>query len=219
VPERTAETDRYIAKSAPFAKPILEYLREIVHEAAPGVTEEVKWSRPFFVYKGVILGNLSAFKAHCSFGLWGSEIAQVLQDDGLSKGEGMGSFGKITDLKDLPPRKKLLSYVQLAARSLDAGTRTTAYTRTRPRVAKADVPVPEALAAALKKNKAAGKAFETMSPSCRKEYNVWIADAKRDETRDKRVATAIEWIAEGKSHNWRYETKTKSSSQRVAALR
>jgi uncharacterized protein YdeI (YjbR/CyaY-like superfamily) len=117
----------------------------------------------------------------------------------------MGTFGKITSLKDLPPRKKLLNYIRVAAKAVDDGVRTKSITRPRPQVVKAEVAVPEALTAALKKNKAAAKNFETMSPSCRKEYCVWIADAKREETRDKRVATAVEWIAEGKSRNWKYE--------------
>jgi len=203
--ERLSEVDFYIAKSPEFAQPVLELLRDSMHEGAPGVVEEIKWSRPFFVYKGVILGNISAFKAHCSFGLWGKEIGAALRADGMAQGDGMGTFGKITSLKDLPPRKKLLNYIRVAAKAVDDGVRTKSITRPRPQVVKADVAVPEALTAALKKNKAAAKNFETMSPSCRKEYCVWIADAKREETRDKRVATAVEWIAEGKSRNWKYE--------------
>jgi uncharacterized protein YdeI (YjbR/CyaY-like superfamily) len=216
-PKRLAEVDRYIANAAPFAQPILTYLRDIVHEGAPGVVEEIKWSRPFFVYHGVILGNISAFKAHCSFGLWGNEIAAAMQDDNHAKGDGMGTFGKLTDVKQLPPRKKLLAYLRLAAKAIDDGVRTTAFTRPRSQVVKAEVAVPESLAAALSRNKAAAKIFATMSPSCRKEYSVWIASAKRDETRDKRVATAIEWIAEGKSHNWRYEVADVSRKTSVKA--
>jgi hypothetical protein len=165
----------------------------------------MKWSRPFFVYKGVILGNMSAFKEHCSFGLWGKEIGAALHADGLVQGNGMGTFGRLTSVKDLPPRKKLLSYLRTAAAAVDDGVRTKSFTRPRTSVVKAEVPIPDALAAALKKNKAAATAFAAMSPSCRKEYCTWIADAKRDETRDKRVATAIQWIAEGKGRNWKYE--------------
>jgi hypothetical protein len=200
-----AAVDAYIGKSAAFAQPILEYLRDVVHEGAPGVVEEMKWSRPFFVYKGVILGNLSAFKAHCSFGLWGKEVGDALRADGMVQGNGMGTFGKLTDVKQLPARKKLVGYMRVAAKAVDDGERTKSWTRPRSRVVKAEVVVPEALAAALKKNKAAGKVFETMSGSCQKEYCEWIADAKREETRDKRVATAMEWIAEGKARNWKYE--------------
>ena len=196
--------DLYIAKSQGFAQPILHHLRELVHEAAPGVTEEMKWSRPFFIYHGIILGNISAFKQHCSFGLWGSEVAEALRADGVASSDAMGTFGRITSLEDLPPRKKLLAYIKNAAKLIDEGTRTKSLVR-QPRVAKPEVEVPAALSAALKKHKAVGKLFDAMSPSCRREYIDWIADAKREETRDKRIATTIEWVAEGKSRNWKYE--------------
>lgn len=204
MPTVNAAVDAYIAKSAPFAQPILMQLREVIHEAAPEVEEVIKWSRPFFMYRGVILGNLSAFKGHCSFGLWGTEIAEILRADGVASSEGMGTFGRIASVGDLPPRRKLVGYVKQAAMMIAEGTRTTSMP-SRPRVAKSAVEVPEALAAALRKNKAAAKQFEVMSPSCRREYSEWIAGAKREETRDKRVATALEWIAEGKSRNWKYE--------------
>ena len=211
MPTVNAAVDAYIAKSAPFAQPILIHLREVVHEGAPDIEEAMKWSRPFFIYRGVILGNISAFKEHCSFGLWGTEIAEILRAEGIASSEGMGTFGRVTSLKDLPPRKKLVSYVKQAAKMIDEGVRTKSLSM-RPRVAKLPVEVPEALTAALKRNKAAAKKFEAMSPSCRREYSEWIADAKREETRDKRIATALEWIAEGKSRNWKYE---KSSAWQV----
>jgi uncharacterized protein YdeI (YjbR/CyaY-like superfamily) len=202
---RIPAVDFYIAKSASFAKPILLYLRDIVHDAVPEVSEEMKWSRPFFVHRGVILGNIAAFKEHCSFGIWGAELAEKLRTDGVASAEGMGTFGRITNVKDLPARKQLIGYLKGAAKLIDEGTRTKAWER--PKVVKAEVEVPDALAAALKKNKAAAKSFEAMSPSCRREYVEWIADAKRDETKAKRVETAIEWIAEGKSRNWKYEKR------------
>jgi uncharacterized protein YdeI (YjbR/CyaY-like superfamily) len=123
----------------------------------------------------------------------------------MAQGNGMGTFGKITDVKQLPPRKKIVDYIRVAAKAIDDGIRTKSFTRRRTQVVKAEVAVPEALAAALKKDKAAAKNVETMSPSCRKEYCVWIADAKREETCDKRVATAVEWIAAGKNRNWKYQ--------------
>ncbi len=204
MPTVNAAVDAYIAKSAPFAQPILIHLREAVHAGAPDVEEAIKWSRPFFMYRGVILGNISAFKEHCSFGLWGTEIATILLADGIASSEGMGTFGRIASLKDLPPRKKLLSYIKQAAKMIDEGVRTKSLSM-RPKVAKAPLEVPEGLIAALKKNKAAAKKFEAMSPSCRREYSQWIAEAKREVTRDSRIATALGWIAEGKSRNWKYE--------------
>jgi len=201
------EVDKYVAKAAPFAQPILKHLRAVVHEGAPGVAEQIKWSRPFFVYEGVILGNISAFKEHCSFGLWGAEMAQQLRSEGVASSEGMGTFGRITKVEDLPPRKQLVGYVKEAARKIAEGERTKSIDRPKPpaRVAKAEVAVPEALVAALKKNKSAAARFDAMAPSCRKEYCVWIAEAKREETREKRVAQALEWIAEGKNRHWKYE--------------
>jgi hypothetical protein len=200
---RTVAVDAYIAKAGGFAQPVLAYLREAVHAGAPGVEEAMKWSMPFFVYKNVILGNMAAFKAHCSFGLWGPEVVGVLRGEGVAQGGSMGSFGKITSVEDLPVRKKLVEFVRLAAKAIDDGERTKAWSR--PKVAKAEAAVPDALAAALKKNKAAAKSFAAMTPGCKREYCEWIAEAKREETREKRVATAVEWIAEGKARNWKYE--------------
>lgn len=195
--------DVYIAKSADFAQPILTYLRDIVHEAIPDIQEEMKWSRPFFVHRDVILGNISAFKQHCSFGLWGAEIATVLREDGVASGDGMGTFGRITSIKDLPSRAKLLSYVKNAAKLVEEGSRTKSLER--PRVAKPAMEIPEALEVVLKKNKVAAQQFQAMSPSCRREYSEWIAGAKREETRAKRVVQTLEWISEGKKLNWKYE--------------
>ena len=200
------KVDAYIAKASPFAQPILLHLREVVHQAAPDAVEEIKWSRPFFLHRGVILGNMSAFKQHCSFGLWGTENAQALRADGVASAEGMGTFGRITSVQDLPPRNKLVAYVKQAAKLIDDGIRTTSIAP-RQRVAKAEVEVPAALEAALQRDKTAAKKFAAMSPSCRREYTEWIADAKRPETLQKRVATALEWIAEGKSRNWKYESR------------
>ena len=201
---RMDAVDGYIQKAGEFAQPVLEYVREVMHAGAPGVVEEMKWSRPFFVYNGVILGNMAAFKAHCSFGLWGPEVGAVLQKEGAAQDNGMGTFGKITSVDDLPSRAKLVRYVKLAAKAIADGERTKAWSR--PKVVKAEAEVPEALAAALKKDKVAAKKFEAMTPGCRREYCQWIAEAKREETREKRVATALEWIAEGKSRNWKYES-------------
>jgi hypothetical protein len=214
---RIVAVDAYINKAGEFAQPVLEYVREVVHAGAPGVVEAMKWSMPFFVYQGVILGNMAAFKAHCSFGLWGQEAVGVLRADGVAQGGNMGSFGKITAVKDLPSRTKLVGYVRLAAKAIDEGTRTKAWSR--PKVAKAEAEVPEALVAALKKHKAAGKKFEAMTPGYRREYCQWIDEAKREETREKRVATAVEWIAEGKSRNWKYESSCADGGRLRAAGR
>lgn len=196
--------DAYIAKAAPFAQPILWHVRELVHKAVPGAGETMKWSMPFFMYKGIILGNMAAFKQHASFGLWGEAITAKMRADGVASGEAMGSLGKLTTLKDLPNDKQLRAYLKEAAAAIDAGTRTKSYSRP-PRAAKPELEVPAELTAALKKNKAAQKTFESFAPSCRREYVEWVAESKREETRAKRIAQAVEWMAEGKRRHWKYE--------------
>lgn len=64
---------------------------------------------------------------------------------------------------------------------------------------------PSALAGALRKNKRATQYFDAFSPSQRREYIEWIDDATRDDTKVKRIAQAIEWIADGKGRNWKYQ--------------
>jgi uncharacterized protein YdeI (YjbR/CyaY-like superfamily) len=156
---------------------------------------------PFFVYKGQLMGNIAAFKQHCSLGFFGPAMAEVLKKDGLGDANGMGSLGKITSVKDLPADKILVGYVRQAAALIDGG-------KTMMREKKAAKPaaeVPAELTVALKKNKAAAKVFAEFSPSCKREYVEWIAEAKRAETKEKRVAQAVEWIAEGKQRHWKYQ--------------
>jgi len=199
--------DVYIAKSKPFAQPILVHLRELVHKACPTVVETMKWSRPFFEYKGVILGNMSAFNEHCSFGFWGEEIAAVLREANLLQPDAMGSLGRLTRVEDLPAHKQMLSLLRQATTFIDSGQYTSPIAA-RHKVAKApaaSVEAPPEFTIALKANKKASAAFAALSPSCKREYVEWIADAKRAETRDKRIATAIDWIGEGKQRNWRYQ--------------
>lgn len=202
---RLPAVDAYIAKAKPFAQPILNRLRDAIHAVVPDVEEAIKWSRPFFLYKGVILGNISAFKEHCSFGLWGTEMVQTLREGGVDSKQGMGSFGRLTSAADIPPQAELESFIRKAAELISEGTRTKSIHRVAKPTPRAELAVPEALALALKSNKTAAARFAELSPSCRREYAEWIAEAKREETREKRVATALEWIAEGKSRNWKYE--------------
>lgn len=202
--EFNPKVDAYIAKAQPFAQPILSHVRELVHKACPEVEEAIKWSMPFFVLRGVILGHMAAFKQHCAIGLWGPEMNAILNEAGLHSENGMGSLGKIASLKDLPADKKMLGYYRQAAELILSGQRT----KSLERPTKAPKPAPEVpaeLSAALKKNKAAAKVFAGFSPSCQREYRDWITEAKRPETKEKRVAQAVEWIAEGKQRNWKYQ--------------
>jgi uncharacterized protein YdeI (YjbR/CyaY-like superfamily) len=203
---RDARIDAYIGRAKPFAQPILIHIREMMHKAAPDLNETVKWGMPFFELHGVILGNMAGFKQHCSLGLWGPEMHAILGNDGAKSNEAMGTFGRIESLKDLPADKVLLGYFKQSAGFVTSGERTTSLVRKpKPKAVKAAVEAPPELAAALKKNKVAAKVFEEFSPSCKKEYVEWITEAKRDETKQKRVAQAVEWMAEGKQRNWKYQ--------------
>ena len=201
------KVDAYLAKAKPFAQPILTHLRELVHKACPEVQETIKWSRPFFEYHGAILGNMSAFKEHCSFGFWGVEIGEVLREAKAVRGDAMGSLGRISNLKDLPSDKLMLGWIRQAGGFVDSGDYTSpiAARNSVVKPAKEAVKMPAEFAGALKKSKKAATAFAAFSPSCKREYVEWIAEAKRPETRDKRIATAVEWIAEGRQRNWKYQ--------------
>ena len=190
--------DAYIAKSASFARPILEHLRALVHEACPTVDESLKWSMPFFSYKAAPMCMMAAFKQHCSFGFWLSK-----EVTGGSDEDGMGQFGKLASLKDLPPDRQLSAHLKKAMALNEAGVK-----KARPKAAAKPAPTPpDDLAALLaqKKHAAARKAWESFPPGAQHEYVDWIAEAKTDATRQKRLATTLEWLAEGKRRNWKYE--------------
>jgi uncharacterized protein YdeI (YjbR/CyaY-like superfamily) len=201
------KVDAYIQKAKPFAQPVLAHIRKVVHTACPEIEETIKWSRPFFEYKGVILGNMSAFKEHCSFGFWGQEIGAVLRKAGAVKDGAMGSLGRIISVETLPSEKQLVGWVRQASAFIDSGTYTSPIAA-RSKVVKAPKPAlktPPQFTKALNQNPKARSAFAAFSPSCKREYIEWIADAKREETRDLRIATAVEWIASGKQRNWKYQ--------------
>ena len=199
--KRDPRVDAYINNAADFAKPILTHLRETVHAAVPGVVEEMKWSFPHFTYKGMLC-SMAAFKHHAMFGFWKASL--VLGDKAKSD-DGMGHLGRITKIADLPSKRELTSYIKKAAALNDEGV-TVARTPKNPASAR-PLRVPADLATALKKNRKAQTTFDDFSPSHRKEYVEWITGAKTDETRTRRLKTAVEQMAEGKSQNWKYERK------------
>ena len=199
--KRNPAVDAYIGKANDFAKPILVYLRDVVHDTVPDVEEELKWGHPSFIHKGILCG-MAAFKEHCTFGFWKGE--QIVTKGGGKIGlGGKGEFNRLTKVGDLPSKKVLAGYLKEAVRLNDEGTPGPMSGRKRAKATK-PMTVPPYLAAALKKNKQALAAFENFSPSARKEYVEWLTDAKSDETRAKRLAQAIEWIADGKHRNWKY---------------
>ena len=167
-----------------------------MHKGCPDVEETIKWSVPHFDYQGPLCG-MAAFKEHVRFGFWKSQLLGL----GSDAAEGMAQFGTVKSVADLPAEKKLLALVKKAAALNEQGI-TTPRTRTAP---KPPVEVPPSLASALKTNTKALTNFETFSPSHRREYIEWITEAKQDATRDRRIATAVEWIANGKSRNWKYQ--------------
>jgi uncharacterized protein YdeI (YjbR/CyaY-like superfamily) len=190
--------DAYIEKSADFAKPVLTHLRELIHKACPEVTETLKWSMPSFDYKGILCG-FAAFKQHCTFGFWKQSL---METDAFPKNKtAMGSFGRITSVRDLPSDKVMISLIHQAMELNEKGVKVPK----KPPTQTKDVVVPLDLTKALAKNKAARATFEKFSPSHKREYVMWIEEAKTEPTRNKRLATTVEWLSEGKSRNWKYE--------------
>ena len=188
--------DAYIARSADFAKPILVHIRAVVHDACPDVEEAIKWSTPSFMYRGSPLGMMAAFKEHCALRFWNEKL---VTGETASAGSG-GVFGRVTKVSDLPSKKVLAGYIKRAIELKEQGVKPQRAKKPKPALA-----VPVDLTAALKKNKKAAATFESFSPSHRREYVEWITDAKSDETRVRRMAQAIEWMAEGKSRHWKYQ--------------
>jgi|SRR6185369_12507777 len=198
MPNKDPRVDAYIEKSADFAKPILNHVRKLVHKASPEISETVKWSMPAFEYKGLVCG-IAAFKNHCAVGFWKEKL---LEQSAFPKTKtAMGSLGKITSKKDLPPDDVIIKLVQQAVELNENGIKVPK----KAAAPKKELVIPDYLTAALKKNKAAQKTFENFPYSCRKEYVEWITEAKTEPTREKRLATTIEWLAEGKRRNWKYE--------------
>jgi uncharacterized protein YdeI (YjbR/CyaY-like superfamily) len=193
--KRDPRVDAYIEQAEPFARPILRHIRHVVHEAAPEIEEAIKWGFPNFVRQGIVC-HMASHKAHCSFGFWKAEL---LVPDADRREEAMGQFGRITSVDQLPPRDELIRLVREGVRLNETGVKAPA--RARKRAALAE---PEPFRRALDGSPEARAAFDAMPPSQRREYIEWVAEAKREDTRDRRIATALEWIAEGKPRNWKY---------------
>ncbi|HEY3215592.1 MAG TPA: YdeI/OmpD-associated family protein [Candidatus Eisenbacteria bacterium] len=194
--------DAYIARSAPFAKPILKHLRRVVHAGCPGVEETLKWSMPAFEYKGPLCG-MAAFKQHATFGFWKERL---LRGDkrtlGKSTEKAMGQFGRLTSLDDLPSERALVGLVKRAAALNDAGKKVPRNTRPKPKLV-----VPAYFMAALKQHPQALDTFRGFSTSQRREYVDWVTEAKTEITRQRRLDTSVAWIAQGRIRNWKYVRK------------
>lgn len=197
MPKKDPRIDAYIARSADFAKPILTHIRKMAHIACPDVEETLKWRMPHFLYKGILFA-MAGFKQHCTLHFW--KGALVLGKDFQKSEAGMGQFGRITALSDLPSEKILVGYMKRAVELNDAGVKKEP---SQPKTKKKLV-VPSYFTAALAKNAKARATFENFSPSHQREYVQWITEAKRDETRAKRIATTLLWLTQGKPRNWKY---------------
>ncbi|QEC78020.1 YdeI/OmpD-associated family protein [Mucilaginibacter ginsenosidivorax] len=198
-----SRVDAFIEKAADFAKPILEYIREIVHETSPLLVETVKWGFPFFDYKGPVC-QMAAFKEHCSFGFWKATLL-IDPHSALSIGDGSaGSFGRITKIEDLPSKEILQDFIRQAIALNESGKKTPEAVK-KASAPKTELVIPEYFTEFLKTYPNASFNFDKSSYSHKKEYVEWIVDAKSDATRQKRMETAAEWIAEGKSRHWKYK--------------
>ncbi|WCT72836.1 YdeI/OmpD-associated family protein [Sphingomonas naphthae] len=194
---RDPRIDAYIDGAQPFARPILAHVRALIHAACPAVEETIKWSRPHFLYRGKQLAGLSAFKSHAAFGFWQGSL--VAETDAAPTA--MGQFGRLETVADLPDDATLTALIHKAMALIDGGVKVA-----RPlKHAKPPLEVPPDLAEAFAATPAAQATYDAFPPSQRREYLDWIAEAKRSETRARRVADAATWLAEGKRRNWKYE--------------
>ena len=194
---RDPRIDAYIAKQADFARPILERIREAMHAAGPEIEESIKWSMPAFSYKGKPLAGMAAFKAHATLGFWDrTEVRGESAQQGA-----MGDFGRLASVADLPGNDALAEMVRKAAALIDAGAKPV-----RNKSEKSPIEMPGDLGDALAANPSAKASYEGFPPSAQREYLEWVIEAKRPETRAKRIAQAVEWMAEGKRRHWKYES-------------
>jgi uncharacterized protein YdeI (YjbR/CyaY-like superfamily) len=204
--KKDPRVDSYIAKSADFAKPILNHLRELLHKNCSSVEETMKWSFPHFTYKGPgdrtpkILCSMASFKQHCAFGFWYANNTTTNQQAAPA----MGQYGRIASLEDLPSDKTLVKQIKEAVKVHDAGVKPRV--AAKPAEQKA-LEIPDYLTAALKKNKEALATFKQFNYTNKKEYVDWITGAKTEETCKKRLATAVDWMSEGKVRHWKYQKK------------
>ena len=209
--EKDKRIDLFISNASEFAQPILEHLRSVVHKASPDISETIKWGMPHFEYSGKIVCGMASFKEHCALSFRQATLMKdphKLLDTGEGK-SGMGHLGRIQRLKDLPSDRILIQYIREAIRLIEQGARVP-----KPNTAPSkEVVVPKAFLALLKKEKAAYTCFKELSHSHKKEYLEWITEAKREETRDKRMKTAVEWLNEDKSLNWKYQKSRKQKAE------
>jgi uncharacterized protein YdeI (YjbR/CyaY-like superfamily) len=200
MPQKNKRIDAYIAKSQDFAKPILKHIRELVHKACPDVQETMKWSFPHFEYYSGTVCSTASFKEHCSFTFWKAKLMKDPHKIFPKVKESMGHLGKIKSVKDLPSDKIMIEYIKEAAKLNKDGVKV----HSKKPKEKKELVIPDYFTKALRKNKKALKTFNDFSYSHKKEYLEWITEARTEDTRNKRLSTTIQWLAEGKNRNWKY---------------
>ncbi len=200
--KRNKRIDEYIAKAHPFARPILNHIRELVHKACPDVEETMKWGFPHFDYKGSMMCSMASFKEHMAFGFWKASLMKDPHKIFITTGEkeAIGHLGRITSIKELPPDKLMVQYIKEAVRLNDEGIKVPSKLVKH----KKELVIPDYFMKAVSKNKKALKTFESFSYTNKKEYVEWITGAKTEETRNDRLLTAVKWMAKGKVRNWKY---------------
>jgi uncharacterized protein YdeI (YjbR/CyaY-like superfamily) len=205
MPKLDPRIDDYIAKAQPFAQPILKHLRHLIHQGCPEVQETIKWGMPSFDYKGSFC-SMAAFKEHAVFGFWKGSLIKdkhnFLQERANQGGEAMGNMGRITSLENLPPDRVILDYLKQAKKLNDDGVKLKRVVKPKP-----ELVIPDYFIEVLNSSKKALANFNAFSPSHKREYVMWITEAKTAETLERRMETALEWIEQGKGRNWKYERK------------
>lgn len=203
--KKDSRIDAYIAKAGPFAQPILKHLRRLIHKASPQIQETIKWGMPSFENNGTLLCGIAAFKRHAVFGFWKASLMKdphkILSGENKNA---MGNLGRITNLGDLPPDDVIITYIKQAVELNEKGIKKPSPSKF---AKKKELKIPDYFIKALKKNSKAQKTFENFSYTNKKEYIEWITEAKTQETRMKRLETALEWMTDGKIRNWKYIKK------------
>lgn len=194
----------YITKSESFAKPILEHLRQVIHDTCPEVQEDIKWGIPHYTYKGDHLLMLAGFKNHCSFSIYKAEFLKDKEIvESIKAGKKFGYMDKLKSISELPSKKVLVSLIKEAMIINEQGIKKVIAVSDKPKV----IETPDYLVKAINANKKAKAVWESKSDAFRKDYLVWIVDAKTDVTRQKRIEQTLEWVTEGKGRFWQYEKK------------
>src|SRR5438270_1264994 len=176
-----------LANAPEGTRPILVRLRRIFRQASPKLEEAIKWGVPCYLFKGPV-GGFAAYKQHVSWGLWKS---RALNDPEGLLGRGVSVMaGKITKVSEIPPAAKIIALIEQVIALNEAGIKS-------PKPPEPELPAD--FAAAMKKAGKAARHYAAFTPARKWQYVNWVTQAKRAETRAKRIEIAVERIGEGKT--------------------